>query len=58
MIFGIQVHTTEFDPQVVSVEELKCLDGLEVVHVILGHLRYFEKTKLILVLYERTTLRP
>ena len=44
------------DPQVVGVEDLELGDGLELVHVGLGHLGDLQKAQLSVVLSERTTL--
>lgn len=48
---GTQVH-----PDVVGVEVLELLDGLELVDVILGHLGNFEQTDLAVVVDDGTTL--
>ncbi len=46
----------EADPQVVGVEDLELLDGLELVDLVLRHLGDLEQLGLALVVDERTTL--
>jgi hypothetical protein len=47
---------TEVHPDVVRIEVLELLNGLELVHVLLGHLGDFEKTRLALVVDDSTAL--
>lgn len=53
---NLNIHTTKFNPKVIGVEILKCLNRLKVIDVILGNLSNFKKTKFILVFYKCTTL--
>ena len=48
--------TIQLRPQVICVEELEGLDRLEVVHMLLGHLRDLKQPQLVLVLDQRATL--
>ncbi|KDR15698.1 hypothetical protein L798_09775 [Zootermopsis nevadensis] len=52
----LQLLTIQLCPQVVRVEKLKSLNGLEFVYMFLWHLRYLKQPQLILILDKRTTL--
>lgn len=49
-------NSVELRPNVVGVEELKGLDGLEVINMLVWYLRNFQQTQLVLVLDQRATL--
>lgn len=52
----LNIHTTKFNPKVVSIEILKRLNGFKVINMILGNLSYFKKPKFVLIFYKCTTL--
>jgi len=52
----LNTHTIKFNPKVVGIEILKCLNRFKVIDMILGDLSYFKETKFIFVFYKRTTL--
>ena len=52
----ISIITWEFDPEVVGVEDAELLDRLEVLDVLLGHLRHLQQPQLPLVLDQGAAL--
>ena len=52
----IHCSTWQVDPQVVGVEHLELLDGLEILLVVLGDLRDLEETKFAAVLDQGASL--
>jgi len=53
---NLNTHTTKFNPKIVGVEILKCLNRLKVIDVILRNLSYFKKAEFIFVFYKCATL--
>jgi hypothetical protein len=44
-----EIRTIQLGPQIISVEKLECLDGLKIIYMFLGHLRYLKQPQLILI---------
>jgi len=63
-IWNLQTHTSavyetltiQLGPQIISVEKLECFDGLEIIYMFLGHLRYLKQPQLILIVDQSTAL--
>ena len=51
-----EILTIQLGPQIISVEKLKCLDGLKIIYMFLWHLRYLKQPQLILILDQSTAL--
>jgi hypothetical protein len=51
-----EILTIQLGPQIISVEKLECLDGLKIIYVFLGHLRYLKQPQLVLIVDQSTTL--
>jgi len=51
-----EILTIQLGPQTISVEILEWLDGLNIIYMFLGHLRYLKQPQLILIVDQRTTL--
>jgi len=51
-----EILTIQLGPQIISVEKLECLDGLKIIYMFLGHLRYLKQPQLILIVDQSTAL--
>ena len=51
-----EILTIQLRPQIISVEKLECLDGLKIIYMLLGHLRYLKQPQLILIVDQSTAL--
>jgi hypothetical protein len=51
-----EILTIQLGPQIISVEKLECFDGLKIIYMFLGHLRYLKQPQLILIVDQSTAL--
>ena len=51
-----EILTIQLGPQIISAEKLEYLDGLKIIYMFLGHLRYPKQPQLILIVDQSTAL--
>ena len=51
-----EILTIQLGPQIISVEKLEGLDGLKIIYMFLGDLRYLKQPQLILIVDQSTAL--